>query len=191
MLEEIEELLNESGPLTQKQIADTLNISVASCRINLQRLVDEGKVTQLSSQNNRRLYYFINKAATYKDVANMHSEIAKETVNAKDTSEDLKEKYDEVNKNVNGLYANIISIIALFVAIFALITVNANINFASLQLENMYDVFWGIVKINVFVVICIIAMLGATRILIINPLIKEREKDQERLTPTLLYQKSR
>ena len=57
MLEEIEELLNESGPLTQKQIADTLNISVASCRINLQKLVDEGKVTQLSSQNNRRLFY--------------------------------------------------------------------------------------------------------------------------------------
>lgn len=177
MLEEIEELLNESGPLTQKQIADTLNISVASCRINLQKLVDEGKVTQLSSQNNRRLYYFINKAATYKDVANMHSEIAKETVNAKDTYEDLKEKYDEVNKNVNGLYANIISIIAVFVAIFALITVNANITF-KLTTENMYDVFWGIVKINVFVVICIIAMLGATRILIINPLIKEKKNDK-------------
>lgn len=40
------------------------------------------------------------------------------------------------------------------------------------------QIFWGIVKINVFVVICIIAMLGATRILIINPLIKEKKKDK-------------
>lgn len=44
----------------------------------------------------------------------------------------------------------------------------------------MYDVFWGIVKMNVFVVICIIAMLGATRILIINPLIKEKKKKKDK-----------
>lgn len=130
--------------------------------------------------NNRRTYYFINKTATYKDVANMHSEIAKETVNVKDAYEDLKEKYDEVNKNVNGLYANIISVISVFVAIFALITVNANITF-ELTTKNMYDVFWGIVKINIFVVICIIVLLGATRILIINPLLgKNRKKKDKR-----------
>ena len=110
----------------------------------------------------------------------MHSEIAKETVNVKDAYEDLKEKYDEVNKNVNGLYANIISVISVFVAIFALITVNANITF-ELTTKNMYDVFWGIVKINIFVVICIIVLLGATRILIINPLLgKNRKKKDKR-----------
>lgn len=180
MLEEIEELLNENGPLTQKQIADTLNISVMSCRSHLQKLVDEGKVTQVSSQNNRRTYYFINKTATYKDVENMHSEIAKETVNVKDAYEDLKEKYDEVNKNVNGLYANIISIISVFVAIFALITVNANITFKLTQ-KNMYDVFWGIIEVNIFVVICIVILLVVTRVLIINPLLgKSRKRIDER-----------
>ncbi|WP_448861675.1 winged helix-turn-helix transcriptional regulator [Dorea sp.] len=173
MTEQIENLLKESGPLTQKQIAEALNITAGSCVIGVKKLIEEGKVTQVSSHS-KRMYYFINKEATYKDVSNMHNEIAKETVNAKDTYEDLKEKYDEVNKNVNGLYANIISIIAVFVAIFALITVNANITF-NLTTQNMCDVFWGIVKINIFVVICIIAMLGATRIIIINPLIKEKK----------------
>lgn len=175
--EQIEDLLKESGPLTQKQIAETLNITVGLCVISIKKLVDEGKVTQVSSHS-KRMYYFINKEATYKDLSNMHNEIAKETVNAKDTYENLKEKYEEVNKNVNGLYANIISIIAVFVAIFALITVNANITF-NLTTQNMYDVFWGIVKINVFVVICIIAMLGATRILIINPLLGKSKKKKE------------
>lgn len=179
MLEEIEELLKESGPLTQKQIADTLNVSVMSCRSQLQKLVDEGKVTQVSSRN-KRMYYFINKTATFGDVANMHSEIAKETVNVKDTYEDLKENYDEVNKNVNGLYANMISIISVFVAIFALITVNANITFELTQ-QNMCNVFWGIIVVNVFVVICIVILLGATRILIINPLLgKSKKKKDER-----------
>lgn len=177
--EQIEDLLKESGPLTQKQIAEALNVTAGSCVIGIKKLVDEGNVTQVRSQSNR-MYYFINKEATYKDVSNMHNEIAKETVNAKDTYEDLIEKYDEVNKNINGLYANIISIISVFVAIFALITVNANITF-TLTTQNMYDVFWGIVKINIFVVICIIAMLGATRILIINPLLgKSKKKKDER-----------
>ena len=108
----------------------------------------------------------------------MRKVVKEETVNAKDAYDDLEEKYNEVNKNVNGLYANIISIIAVFVAIFALITVNANITF-NLTTQNMYDVFWGIVKINIFVVICIIAMLGATRILIINPLLGKSKKKKE------------
>ena len=108
----------------------------------------------------------------------MRKVVKEETVNAKDAYDDLEEKYNEVNKNINGLYANIISIISVFVAIFALITVNANITF-TLTTQNMYDVFWGIVKINIFVVICIIAMLGATRILIINPLLGKSKKKKE------------
>lgn len=114
-----------------------------------------------------------------KDVSDMRKVVTEETINVKDTYNDLTEKYEKVSKNVNGLYANIISIIAVFVAIFALITVNANITF-DLTTQNTYDVFWGIVKINVFVVICIIAMLGATRILIINPLIKEKKKKKDK-----------
>lgn len=110
----------------------------------------------------------------------MRKVIKEETVNAKDAYDDLAEKYDEVSKNVNGLYANIISIISVFVAIFALITVNANITF-ELTKQNMCDVFWGIIVVNVFVVICIMILLVATRIFIINPLLgKGKKKKDER-----------
>ena len=44
----------------------------------------------------------------------------------------------------------------------------------------MYDVFLGIVKINVFVVVCIIAMFGAKRIFIINPLLEEKKKKKDK-----------
>lgn len=68
----------------------------------------------------------------------------------------------------------------MFVAIFALITVNANITFELTQ-QNMCNVFWGIIVVNVFVVICIVILLGATRILIINPLLgKSKKKKDER-----------
>lgn len=47
--------------------------------------------------------------------------------------------------------------------------------------EEMCNVFWGIIVVNVFVVICIVILLGATRILIINPLLgKSKKKKDER-----------
>ena len=141
-------------------------------------MIDKKIVYSFKTKNGRKTYYSIEEHTTVNDIENMRKVVKEETVNAKDAYDDLEEKYNEVNKNINGLYANIISIISVFVAIFALITVNANITF-TLTTQNMYDVFWGIVKINIFVVICIIAMLGATRILIINPLLGKSKKKKE------------
>lgn len=45
----------------------------------------------------------------------------------------------------------------------------------------MYDVFWGIIEVNIFVVICIVILLVVTRVLIINPLLgKSRKRIDER-----------
>ena len=41
----------------------------------------------------------------------------------------------------------------------------------SLRKKNMYDVFWGIIEVNIFVVICIVILLVVARVLIINPLL--------------------
>lgn len=159
-------------------ISEELGITKATCLTCLNDLIDKKIVYSFKTKNGRKTYYSIEEHTTVNDIENMRKVVKEETVNAKDAYDDLEEKYNEVNKNINGLYANIISIISVFVAIFALITVNANITF-TLTTQNMYDVFWGIVKINIFVVICIIAMLGATRILIINPLLGKSKKKKE------------
>lgn len=175
---EIQQLLEISPAMTITNISEELGITKATCLTCLNDLIDKKIVYSFKTKNGRKTYYSIEEHTTVNDIENMRKVVKEETVNAKDAYDDLEEKYNEVNKNVNGLYANIISIIAVFVAIFALITVNANIIF-NLTTQNMYDVFWGIVKINVFVVICIIAMLGATRILIINPLLGKSKKKKE------------
>ena len=164
--------------MTITNISEELGITKATCLTCLNDLIDKKIVYSFKTKNGRKTYYSIEEHTTVNDIENMRKVVKEETVNAKDAYDDLEEKYNEVNKNINGLYANIISIISVFVAIFALITVNANITF-TLTTQNMYDVFWGIVKINIFVVICIIAMLGATRILIINPLLGKSKKKKE------------
>lgn len=94
-------------------------------------------------------------------------------------SEDLAKQQEVVKKQVNSavrdikkLYADLIGIVSIFVAIFALITVNANIAF-KLTTSNMKGIFSGIVFMNVFVVICIIILLVSVRVLIINNLTKK------------------
>lgn len=177
--DEIIELLEEKAPLSLMQISDQLSITKATGANCLRRLIDDGKVLKLQAKNSNKSYYLINKEATLLDVSNMHTEIAKETIEVKDTYENLAKKYDKVSENVNSIYANIISIMSIFVAIFALITVNANIAF-ELTTQNMQDVFWGIIKINIFVVICIIALLVGVRLIIINPLLEKKKKDNKK-----------
>lgn len=176
----IEEIVREKGPITLVNICKELDLDIAisSIRISLNCLVEEGQISKLEAKNSGNIYYYAPRGATFSDVSNMHKEIAKETVEVKDTYEELEKKYEKINKSVNGIYANIISIISIFVGIFALITVNANIVF-KLTEENMENVFIGIIAINIFVVICIIALLLMVRFVIIEPLLNGTKKNKK------------
>ena len=176
---EILELLKEKAPMSTRQISEELNITSAFCLHNIEKLVEKNQISKLQASNSGKAYYLVNKEATIGDLSNMHIEVAKETVNAKDNYEDLEEKLAKVDRNVNGIYANIISIMSIFVCIFALITVNANIAFKLTQ-ENMNNIFCGIITMNIFVVLCIVVLLISIRILIINPLVKKSENKKEK-----------
>lgn len=177
------------SPMTAASMSRDLNESLN----NIDRALGELEVGNLvekiipKNKNSNRIYYALKRNSfngiDKKNVSNnekavnavyaVKSAIVQETVDVKDGYEDLSEKIERVDKNVNGLYANTISIMSIFVAIFALITVNANIVF-KLTKEDMQAVFLGIIAINVFVVICILALLMGVRRIIINPLIGKK-----------------
>ena len=95
-------------------------------------------------------------------------------INAKATNEILEKKVEQVRGEMKSLYANIISLMGIFVSIFALIVVNANITF-SLTSENMREVFWGIIVMNVVVVVCILALLIGIRFILVGKLLKKND----------------
>lgn len=173
--ERILDLLNKKAPMTIKRVAEETAMPYSTCARALTKLCEEDKIVKIQGSSSGRAYYLVNREATIGDVSNMHIEIAKDTIDARDSYEDLSGDMAKMKENVNGLYANLISIIAVFVAIFALITVNANIAF-ELTNANMSDVFKGIIAVNIFVVVCIIALLIATRLIIINPIIKGKKR---------------
>ena len=90
-----------------------------------------------------------------------------------ETQDEVKEQVESAIKDIRKLYADLIGIVSIFVAIFALITVNANIAF-KLTTTNMNEIFFGIIAMNIFVVICIVILLYAVRKMIIDKLTETR-----------------
>lgn len=175
MRNQILKLLEE--PRRLEEISEKLCVSKASCFRTLAELIEQDKVMQISL-GNRGTYYIIKKKAISDNVSDLNATIVKETVVAKDNYENLKKKVEKIDTNVNGLYANIISIMSIFVAIFALIAVNANIAF-ELTEQNMQGVFCGIIGVNLLVVVCMIILLVVVRIIIIKPLLGKKEKHKK------------
>lgn len=185
--EELLEYLEKSiCPMTVVSLASEFNSSKYTIERALDELITGGKVVKITphNPNSNRTYYTSSKKMAEMKVkedekrednnSNVTKEIDQVIVNAKDNYDDLTEKIEQIDKNVNSIYVNIISMMAIFVAIFALITVNANIVF-SLTEENASAVFEGIVTINIVVVICIIALLSGVRFIIINPLLGKKD----------------
>lgn len=99
----------------------------------------------------------------------IRDEISEKQDDLTKTQNEVKEQVESAIKDIRKLYADLIGIVSIFVAIFALITVNANIAF-KLTTTNMNEIFFGIIFMNVFVVICIVILLIAVRKLIIDKL---------------------
>lgn len=173
---EILELLKQKDFLPIKKIAEQLNITQSLCNTCIKELVEQEKLIKIPAKNSGQLYYAVHKGGiTAEEFNNLRDVIVKDTVDVKDAYEELSEEIEKIGDSVNGLYANMISIISIFVAIFALIIVNANIAFKLTQ-ENKQDIFIGIIITNIFVVVCIIALLVSVKFIIINPILRRKKR---------------
>ena len=167
--ERILEYIKDNGPVSGKEISEYVDVSMASISRAIQKLIDEGKISKVGGT--RRVFYVVPDGITYAEMQDLKQILSKETAKAKDSRLDIEDRVKELTKSVNGFYANIISLMSVFVAIFALITVNANIAVSFLK-DNIWDGVAAVATINGIVVFCIIVMLVFVRIIIISPLLK-------------------
>lgn len=174
------------SPMTMESISDKFLRPKQEVQRALDELMAGEKVKKITPENSNtgRVYYTVRGEKTAISDENEKTNLDNEEtrvkavvdqviVNAKDYYEDLTVKIEGIDKYVNGIYVNIISMMAIFVAIFALITVNANIVF-TLTEENAKNVFYGIIAMNIFVVICIIVLLFGVKFIIIKPLLDKK-----------------
>lgn len=113
------------------------------------------------------------------EISEKQNELSKQQKSILEKQDEVTDQVASTIKDIRKLYADLIGIISIFVAIFALITVNANISF-KLTTYNMNEIFKGIIIINLVVVVCIVVLLGAVRLLIINNLTKTNPKPKNK-----------
>lgn len=112
-------------------------------------------------------YYIYKSGITAGELDTMKTNLIKYSVTAKEELEKLYIKSNTIEQHINSMYVNIFSGVSIFVAILSLILFNANITY-QISLNNMTDALKSIVIINISVVVCIVLLLLAVRIIILN-----------------------
>lgn len=130
-------LINEEKlPQSQEEISNYLGYTRAAVINSLKKLEDLGYIKRAGNSKTRQ-YYITVKAFNRLDPKNLER-IDKEfndiTADTKDNYQNIKEKTEELERQMinfedkmNLFYVNIISIMAVFVAIFALININIKV----------------------------------------------------------------
>ena len=112
-------------PVTVREVADELAISFSKTSRLFYDLVEKGNLVVFSSSNHRSKYYAVSNS----------KEAIDKTLSQKyvDLIEPLEKKYEEIKleqakltEQLNGVYVQLITLMGIFVAIFALIIINVS-----------------------------------------------------------------
>lgn len=174
------------SPLTIGTISRDLGRTKTTTQIAIDEIMQSGKIKEIVPDGNSGEKYYVirninftkcigeeEKDESMKNDEPVINDIEQKLVNALDKYDNLTKQIDNSQEQLKSIYANIISLMSIFVSIFALITINSNIIFKITQ-ENLDNVFWGIIRVNIFVVCCILALLIGVRYIILGCLSKSK-----------------
>lgn len=156
-----------NAPVSMRQIAEETKYSLVTTSRALEKLVSQGILEMVGSGNTK--YYQIRTAKKSQEEIDLETRFV-------ELSEALDEKIarhdrriERVEKETEHLYTNMISIMSVFVAIFALIVINANAIAGTISEDaKICDALLKLAVLNIPVVLCIIALLVGVRFIILR-----------------------
>ncbi|HZK62129.1 MAG TPA: HTH domain-containing protein [Anaerovoracaceae bacterium] len=189
-------------PVTAREIANEMDISMQTVYGAIQQLLREGKIEEYSSEDaslnnsaiSRKINYYavaqsnlpivdsrLDSLAVLTDKYNSFSKkLSQEYVNLdteiREQTNLLEARVNELENSTKNIYASIISIMGVFVAIFSLIILNISVVSESINGSTM-DLLIKLVVLNIPLVGTIIILLFAVKYLIITPLCKSSKGD--------------
>lgn len=154
-------------PVTASEIAQASGISSPAANNVLNRLVQQGIVEVVKDGSGN--YFQIPITEKSKEEANLDVKFARLDEGLTEKAENLNRRIEQVEKETEHIYANMISIMGVFVAIFALIVINANAIVGTFSGEGSLTLtLMNLLVLNVPVAICIIALLFGIRLIILR-----------------------
>ncbi|MCI5690162.1 MAG: hypothetical protein MR286_04640 [Clostridiales bacterium] len=154
-------------PVSVREVSDAVKLSNLTTISALTQLVRQGKIEMV--QDGSGNYYQVSVAGKTKEESDLEIRFAQLDKALNDRITKLDERIVQVEKETNHIYANMISIMGVFVAIFALIVINANAIVGTISEDaKICDALLKLVVLNVPVMFCIIALLVGVRFIILR-----------------------
>lgn len=154
-------------PASVSEITEATGLSRPSVLSALNTLVKEGTLEKV--QSGKTAYFQMSSAEKSDEEKNLEKRFVEldEALNEKITKHD--QRIAQIEKETEHIYANMISIMGVFVAIFALIVINANTIAGTIsQEEKICSALLKLIVLNLPVVVCIIALLIGIRFIILR-----------------------
>ncbi len=201
----IDLLEKSTTPMSMREISDTLNLSMKTTHRILSELQETNKIDEILSdevlantaqvkrkvrfftlvQNNTNpedkstnLQYIKRIEPVERKIEYIETELQNKLSEFEHQSKILQERSDSLSEKLNHIYVNIISMMGVFIAIFAIIIINVN-EISDIMKNTNFNVLENIkylCMLSAPLVISIIALLGGVRLILISGL-KSSKKD--------------
>lgn len=165
----LQAIIMYNRPVTVHEIANELAIGLHRANIIFSKLIDKGNLIVLSSSKGRNKYYVASNSKEAIDKALSQKYV--------DLIEPLEKKYEEIrleqgklNEQLNSVYVQIITLMGIFVAIFALIIINvSSISEFVKNITDTMEMLKTLIILNVPLVSSLIILTGLIKWVIKPP----------------------
>ena len=156
-------------PVTAQEIAYELNISLHTVNSLFRKLVEKGNLVKYSTSNNRSTYYAVANSKEAIDQA-LSQKYVDMIAPLEKKFDEIKEAQEKLDVQLQGVYAQIITLMGIFVAVFALVIVNVNaIGEFTRSITDICELCKALAILNIPLVISLAALMLFIKLFIKPP----------------------
>lgn len=173
-LDEIIKFLRDSRrPLKCNEIAEHFGLKVSELRKTLNKWCEEtpdnNEPLIAKIETDRNIYYTVNEGISCAEFDHMEVYMGTYLAHMRDYFEETEENAKIAQKGIKGIYAEVISLMGIFVSVFSLIVINANI-MTSLIDKDVCDIVGSCIIINGCTLVVITTLMLLIHLIIVKPL---------------------
>lgn len=171
-------LKNNRNPLKCDEIAKHFRVRKNGLRNELNKWCEkssedgEGEPKIAKIETGQNIYYTVNDGITCGEMNHMAVYMATYLAHMRDYFEETEKNAKSAKEGIKEIYAQIISLMTIFISIFSLIIINANI-MTSLMDKEVNDIISSCVIINGCTLMVIVVLIVLIRLIIVRPLSKK------------------
>lgn len=168
--EDVMNFIKDSGRVSVTDIATAFAVPVQKAAPQmLSELCNEDKIQKIAT--NRGVYYLCSSGITVYQLEHLDNELNKNMYQIEDAMMDVKDEISDVKSHMGKIYADFISLMAIFVAVYAFVSINANV-IAGVADKEADAVGRTVILVNISVCICLAVFVVLVRWLVLRPLQK-------------------